>query len=81
MRCQQLIDDFLRDYVDNKLSFGERVRFRLHLAHCRNCRRYLDGYRQTVTMTKQAGADGHAATPDVPDELVKAILASRPPRE
>lgn len=80
MRCQTVIDEFLRDYFDRKLSLGERFRFRLHLAHCRRCRLYLDSYGKTVALTKAANANPAEAR-EVPEELVKAILAAQRPRD
>jgi anti-sigma factor RsiW len=82
MRCQQVIDDFLREYVDGKLSFRERFVFRLHLMHCSRCRHYLTSYRQAIALAKAAGVEpGSAESGNVPDELVKAILSARRARD
>ena len=82
MNCQKIVDEFLSEYVEQKLSFGERLILRLHLLHCPPCRRYLDSYRRTLALAKTHGADTPPPKPsDLPDELVKAIIAARRPRE
>ena len=71
-------DAFILDYLADGLSPAQRRVFELHLRICRHCRSYLDGYRQTVALEKAAFADPNAPVPaDVPDDLVKAILAAR----
>ena len=82
MSCQKVIDDFLREYFEGKLSFRDLFLFRLHLAHCRQCRRYLDSYRKTIALTKVASAhSAQAESGDAPEELVKVILAARSRRD
>lgn len=78
MTCQQVVDDFLTDYLEGRLGFAERVRFDAHLAICSPCRSYLDGYRKTVELGRAAGSEPDPATAgEIPEELVKAILAAR----
>jgi hypothetical protein len=46
---------------------------------CINCRRYLASYRATVKLSKRAFDEDDANVPSqVPEDLVKAILAARP---
>jgi len=77
MTCRQAVDDFLMRYVEGELGYSEEFRFRLHLATCTNCRRYLDSYRKTVELGKGAQQNSDPAPSEVPQDLVKAILASR----
>lgn len=77
MTCREL-SDFVADYFAGELAPAQRDPFELHLSRCPNCRRYLSQYRATIEAGRQAFAD--PATPvgdDVPEELVKAILAAR----
>jgi anti-sigma factor RsiW len=77
MTCREFAD-FMADYLTDELPLDLRQLFDHHLTLCVNCQRYLAGYRQTVALGKRAFDDEHAALPaDVPEDLVKAILAAR----
>ena len=67
----------LVQYLDGTLPWRQRVVFKLHLAFCRHCRRYLASYRETVRITRELGAPPSAEKQAVPEELVQAILAAR----
>jgi hypothetical protein len=51
-------------------------RFRLHLWCCQNCRDYLDSYKTTVRLEKEALQATEGESPTVPEELVASILAA-----
>ena len=77
MTCREF-SDFIMDYQSGELSSELRARFDQHLALCVNCRKYLTSYEETVKLGKTAFDDEHAELPaNVPDELVRAILAAR----
>ena len=81
LTCRDLIE-FLRAYLDGELPAAMRQRFEDHVDACPPCLHYLDSYRETIALTAQAFADGGPddAVPDeVPEELVRAILAARRP--
>ena len=79
MTCRELAD-FISDYLTGGLSPDVRAAFERHLTRCPNCVNYLAAYRATVALNRQAfttpEADAEAAA-DVPEDLVKAILAAR----
>ena len=76
MTCREFAE-LLADYLAGGLAGDPRAQFEHHLTLCPNCQRYLDGYRATVRLGKAAFADGDAPLPaDVPEDLVKAILAA-----
>jgi anti-sigma factor RsiW len=77
MTCQQLID-FISRYRDNELSSDERDAFEQHLASCSSCAAYLKTYEQTILLTKVSADE--PVPPEVPDSLVKAILAAQSKR-
>ena len=80
MTCREFAD-FMMDYLSDELPSEMRAAFDYHLSLCANCQRYLTSYRETVNLGKRAFADDNAALPEqVPEELVKAILAGRPRR-
>jgi anti-sigma factor RsiW len=78
MTCRQC-SEFLADYVANELPPGELEIFERHLKACRNCEEYMRQYRDTIAVGRAACADPHAPA-DLPEALVRAILAARPPR-
>ena len=77
MTCREFAD-FMADYLADDLSADVRQAFDHHLSICENCRKYLTGYQETVRLGKSA-FDNEKLTvpPDVPEELVKAILDAR----
>ena len=78
MTCREFAD-FIADYLSGELPADIRARFEGHLDVCDNCVTYLAGYKATVELGKRAFEDETATLPaDVPDDLVKAILATRP---
>ena len=79
MTCRELAD-FIVDYLDGGLAAEVRERFERHLSRCPNCRRYIAAYETTVSLGRHA-FDGENATAEAtgaPEELIKAILSSRP---
>jgi anti-sigma factor RsiW len=75
--CQEL-EGFMVDYLEGTLPKGQRRKFDLHLRMCPDCWRYLEAYKHTIALSQTACRDPDAPVPaDVPEELVKAILAAR----
>jgi len=75
LTCRELID-FLNEYVDGTLDVTRRAAFDAHLRACPDCVHYLSSYRATMDLCKEAAADDPILA-DVPDDLVRAILATR----
>ena len=77
MTCRELVD-FLGDYISGELAPNVQTLFERHLTLCVNCRRYLEQYRKAIALGRGAFEDVNAAPPeDVPEDLIKAILAAR----
>ena len=77
MTCRELVE-FLMDYLDGQLSGPERMCFEEHLEECPDCVAYLATYRKAIRLGKEACTAGNDSIPtDVPEELVRAILAAR----
>lgn len=77
MTCREFAE-FISDYLTGELPLEVRARFDDHLARCANCGRYLRSYEESVTLGKHAFDDPGAELPaDVPEDLVRAILAAR----
>lgn len=79
--CREFAD-FVMDYLDDGLAAEERQRFEAHLAECPDCVRYLQEYRDTLAVVRgpapTADIDAEVAG-DVPEDLVRAVLAARKP--
>jgi anti-sigma factor RsiW len=75
--CRELTS-FIHDYLAGELPPESVRRFEHHLTLCGNCRRYLGQYRDTIAAGRAAFTDPDAPVPaEVPDDLVRAILAAR----
>jgi predicted anti-sigma-YlaC factor YlaD len=76
--CREFTD-FIAEYLAGTLPDESLALFERHLSRCENCRAYLSNYRVTVEMEQDAFADDEAELPaDVPEDLIQAILRSRP---
>lgn len=75
--CQTFVE-FLMDYLSGGLPESQRDEFDEHLAACVACVAYMKTYAETIELGKAAFRDPDAPVPaDVPEDLVKAILAAR----
>jgi anti-sigma factor RsiW len=74
--CREFAE-FIADYLSGELSVETRAQFERHLNACSNCVAYLSNYRDTIALGRAFADDDGAVPGDVPDDLVKAILASR----
>ncbi|HEX6862176.1 MAG TPA: zf-HC2 domain-containing protein [Thermoanaerobaculia bacterium] len=72
--CTEVLE-FLWAYVSGELPPGQSTEFERHFATCDSCVAYLDSYRKTVELTRNACPADDLADP--PEDLVQAILASR----
>ena len=80
MNCREFTE-FLHEYLSGKLPEGERAEFDKHLAECPWCVAYLDSYKKTIQLEKDAFIPAEAPPPaEVPEELIQAILQARKPR-
>ena len=77
MSCREFAD-FIADYLSNELPTDIRAQFERHVEICTNCVKYLEAYKAAVALGKAAfdGLD-ESVPADVPNDLVKAILAAR----
>jgi anti-sigma factor RsiW len=77
MTCRE-VTDVLDRYLDGELPTRENLGLKLHLFFCPACRNYLRSYKATVRAAKNALMEDDSPPPsDMPEELVKAILAAR----
>lgn len=77
MTCREFAG-FMADYLSDELPADVRAKFDDHVGVCSNCVKYLDGYKATIALGKAAFEKSDEPVPaDVPESLVKAILAAR----
>jgi anti-sigma factor RsiW len=75
--CREFVE-FLDDYLAGRLAAGSLTAFNEHLSVCPSCVAYMKTYKATVEMGRGAlSASDDALPPDVPEDLVQAILAGR----
>ena len=77
--CRELIE-FLLDYLTGELAKERSVEFERHLAVCPSCVAYIRNYEETIRLGRMAfiSPDAPAGeSEEVPEDLVKAILAAR----
>jgi hypothetical protein len=68
LTCQQMTA-LITDFLERRLSLADRMRFRMHIGMCKNCRRYL---RQMKLSIATLGALEREA---VPDDVMNELLA------
>ena len=67
------VTDRTSDFIDGELDFVSRVKIRLHLLYCRQCRRFVRQMRATVGLL--GGGIDSEPPPGAHDELVAAYKA------
>lgn len=78
MNCREFAE-FLDTFLAGTLPAEQAAAFRCHLSVCPQCVIYLDGYRSTVEACQRLRR-ADTVPPEVPNDLVRAILESRRPR-
>jgi anti-sigma factor RsiW len=78
MNCREFTE-FLHEYLFGNLPAEERAEFDSHLAECPWCVAYLDSYKKTILLEKEAFSTSAEDSPpaDAPEELIEAILRAR----
>lgn len=77
LTCVQF-EDFLIEYMEGDMAQRQRTVFEFHIRICRECRDYMAAYKRTIEVAGRAYDNAASPVPDeVPEDLVKAILAAR----
>jgi anti-sigma factor RsiW len=74
--CRELVA-FLMSYLDGKLPEAQHRPFREHLTQCPDCLAYLATYQEAVRLGRSVCTCGDEIPPDVPPDLIRAILDAR----
>jgi anti-sigma factor RsiW len=54
MSCQELVE-VLTDYFDGRLSAHDLARYEAHVASCKDCQLYVEQFRTTLALIRNAG--------------------------
>jgi len=77
MTCRELID-FLMAYLDHELAKDQSERFDRHLQECTACTGYMNAYVETIRLGRMACSPlDEPVSSEIPEELVRAILAAK----
>jgi len=76
VNCREC-SEFLADYVSGELDPAVLAIFEHHLKLCPNCVTYVEQYSQTILASRAAFGDDAIGDEDLPEELIRAILAAR----
>ena len=75
--CREF-EAFVLAYIDGDLTQKQLTIFNLHLKMCRECREYLAAYQRTMELTSATALNTETFdSSEVPEDLVKAILAAK----
>jgi len=75
--CREFVE-FLYDYLIGGLGADRTADFNAHLAACPSCVAYMRTYEASIRMGRAAlGPSDDPVPADVPEALVRAILAAR----
>ena len=76
MTCRAFAD-FLHAYLSGELPRDVLASFEHHLVLCVNCVKYLEQYRLSIALGRDAFDPSSAEVPaDVPDDLLRAIVCA-----
>lgn len=76
MKCKEVIE-FLMDYLDGGLAQQVRADFERHMACCSDCVEFLESYKATIQLGRNACEACEENAPPIPEGLVRAILKAR----
>ena len=66
--CRELTE-LVTDYLEGRLSIGQRLRFEMHLGLCSHCRAYLRQMKETIGSLRSLRED------DIPEDMSQRLLA------
>jgi anti-sigma factor RsiW len=74
MPCQELVE-LVTDYLEDRLSPVDRMRFEAHIAECEYCATYLEQMRQTIRTLGRIPEE--SLTDDARETLMEAFRSWR----
>ena len=74
MPCQELVE-LVTDYLEDRLSPVDRMRFEAHIAECEYCATYLEQMRQTIRTLGRISEE--SLTDDARETMLEAFRSWR----
>jgi len=75
LTCQE-VDGFLYDFHQGNLSFSQQFTFKMHISMCRECKSYVNDYKDNIRLSKEGFVIAEPID-KVPEALMTAILKAR----
>lgn len=76
LSCKDITEQ-ASEYLDKNMSLYHRIQYRLHLAMCHGCRRFVDQFKTTVSTVNKL--EPEKVSEDVIEKQVQALI--KPPKE
>lgn len=77
--CRKITEQ-ASDYVDRNMTFGQRMKMRMHLLMCHHCRNFIGQFQITIGAIKGLGSKNKISDQDVEKQL-KCILKEKKDQE
>ncbi|MCW8885493.1 MAG: zf-HC2 domain-containing protein [Motiliproteus sp.] len=52
LKCKHITEQ-ASSYIDGEMGFMQRLKFRMHLALCKHCKRFVDNFKAGIEMVKR----------------------------
>lgn len=77
LTCKEF-DDFMVDYLDQRLPVWQKFMCWLHVKMCRECAGFIRDYHRAIKLGQNAyDAPDEPVSNSVPEELIKAALSHK----
>ena len=76
LSCKEITEQS-SEYIDKNMSFYQRMQYKLHLAMCHNCRRFMDQFKITVNTVEKM--EPEKLSDEAIEKQVRALI--KPPKE
>ena len=73
--CQQVAEQ-ASQYLDGQLTSGQRIKMRIHLMMCHQCRKFMEQFDVTVGTIKKLGDNKELSESEVNDQVHRILKAS-----
>ena len=73
--CQEVAEQ-ASQYLDGQLTPGQRIKMRIHLMMCHQCRKFMGQFDVTVDTIKKLGDNKELSESDIDDQVNRVLKAS-----
>lgn len=76
LNCKNITEE-ANSYLDKELPFFTRMKVKMHLAMCVNCRRYVDQLNTTIQALRNLKGSDEIVSEDVVENIVNNLKQVR----